>query len=610
MPPSLAHLGPAEGSLARRATASLRVFGDEFLRAPPPPEEQQAPLAYRLGVVSKFQLIPQGSLEGDDEAGDADEEEEDEEAGVAAAADGTTGQATEAASAPSPTALSAPGQTSHPSPPTGVVGKNGASGSKAKLPMHKRNVHKTLLERSNSPPRRALYDMRREGLHLAIERARSPAFQSGTGDGLDDGAGGDDGSLGWREEQAWGGAASLRRGDRFDMRQSPRRRGRFGDEPVEEQRLLTPGQLKQAVEEAFTYLMSNDGAEPAQPAAEAADGDDEEEEGKEDFDEEEEEERLASHPHTPSESSSASPSSTPLDLASKQEGTAADTSSPIGGGRSGGAIVTAGGASGGLSGVKLRARVAMAEAKEADTKLQCAQSLCTWAAHEGNVERLFTEGAVDAVIRLSKEQQPLIRRYCARAFRRMSARPLLAKEMLAVGGIVSLLARMVRPEAPTPPAASTRGAGALSPYQYQQQQQQQQLQQYQHAVPQQVVVDCLAALVNLTTVPESEAQLVEDGIVPALMSSLKDREDYDELCARGLYNLTCVDAPYPFIDRVIKALVSLAASGVPAVRQLCALALCNLAALKPMRLRLVEEGVVQVRGGGESVDTIRCLYFT
>ena len=48
------------------------------------------------------------------------------------------------------------------------------------------------------------------------------------------------------------------------------------------------------------------------------------------------------------------------------------------------------------------------------------------------------------------------------------------------------------------------------------------------------------------------------------------------LCARGLHNLACVDAPYAFIERTIKAFVMLAynsvsaasmATGQPAVRR-------------------------------------------
>ncbi len=545
-------------------------------------------------------------MDGDDEVGAGDEEADDVAAAAAAG-----GQAAEPGRAQSPSASpTAVGSLSSLQQPAGGPSKGagaGHSASKTKVPMHKRNVHKPLLEPSKSPPRRALYDLRQEGLHLAIDAARSPASVTGADDGP--GGGYDDGSVGWREEQAWGAASRRRGGDQ--LRQSPRRlgsggagrRGRLGgpiEEAVEEPGLLTPGQLKRAVDEAFVYLLSNDGAQVA-AAEKGKDGAAEDGAVDEDEDEDESEEE-------PADSNSNSPSAAEAALNPQQQqkqqnalaetpAAALSTTTMAAASATTSSSSSSRSSSSPLSGVKLRARTAMAEAKEADAKLQCAQSLCEWAAHEGNVERLFTEGAADAVIRLSKEPQPLIRRYCARAFRRMSSHPLLAKELLAVGGIVQLLSRMVHPEklenghGQQRARLTSRSAAALGQQQHEQQLQQQ-------SVPQQIVVDCLAALVNLTLLPDSEAQLVEDGIVPVL---LKDREHY-ELSARALYNLTRVEAPYPFIDRVIKALVSLAASGVPpSVRQLCAMGLCHLAALKPLRLRLVEEGIVQVREADEKV---------
>ena len=71
---------------------------------------------------------------------------------------------------------------------------------------------------------------------------------------------------------------------------------------------------------------------------------------------------------------------------------------------------------------------------------------------------------------------------------------------------------------------------------------------------------------------------------------------------RGLHNLACVDAPYANIERTIKAFVMLAYNsisaasgrdpGQPVVRRMCAQALCQLADLKSVRLRMVEEGIV------------------
>ena len=108
--------------------------------------------------------------------------------------------------------------------------------------------------------------------------------------------------------------------------------------------------------------------------------------------------------------------------------------------------------------------------------------------------------------------------------------------------------------------------------------------------------DCGIALVNMTTMDGIEGKLVEDGVVLALMSLMNQYDDLAELCARGLFNLTCVDAPYTFVERVIKSFVSLASAATLEVKHICASALCNLSDLKAVRSRIVEEGVVQVLG--------------
>jgi len=87
---------------------------------------------------------------------------------------------------------------------------------------------------------------------------------------------------------------------------------------------------------------------------------------------------------------------------------------------------------------------------------------------------------------------------------------------------------------------------------------------------------------------------VEDGMVMALMSLFAQRPELHSACCRGLYNLTCVDSSFPLIDRVIRSLVSLSSTGTSNVKHICAAALCNLADLKQVRLRMVEEGVISV----------------
>lgn len=201
-------------------------------------------------------------------------------------------------------------------------------------------------------------------------------------------------------------------------------------------------------------------------------------------------------------------------------------------------------------------------AKEIQAKIHCAMTLFNWTNYDANTERLLKEGAVQAILRLSKESDKTIRKYCAAAFRQMSTRPRLCKQMVALGA-VSVITDLLNNAGK---ARHTR-------------------------------IDCTVTLVNLTRNVGTEGKLVEDGIVMALMALPNDTEEWDELCARGLFNLTCVDVSYPFMERVIKAFMQLAASSFSSVKHICASALCNIADLKPMRMRMVEEGIIQVLDG-------------
>jgi hypothetical protein len=147
-----------------------------------------------------------------------------------------------------------------------------------------------------------------------------------------------------------------------------------------------------------------------------------------------------------------------------------------------------------------------------------------------------------------------------------------------------------------------------------------------------VVGNLTIALVNLTRVSGKEGQVVEATIhqVPprraralfyasqttlltpfylplpspspslgpqAFTNILTAHPDLGPACARGLYNLTCVDTTYPLIEKVSRALIQLSGSStMPNVKHICAAALCNLADLKAARMRLVEEGVIGALG--------------
>jgi hypothetical protein len=199
-------------------------------------------------------------------------------------------------------------------------------------------------------------------------------------------------------------------------------------------------------------------------------------------------------------------------------------------------------------------------ATDLNQKLYCVISLCNWARNPNNAVRLAQEGGVRAIIQLVTEQDTRILKYSSAAFRFMSEIPALASVMID-DGAVSVISDVVK--VPIDEFASTNLA---------------------------------VALVNLTRINGKEAYLVESSIVLALQNIMANRPELSALCARGLYNLTCVDGMYPLMERLIRTIISISSSSVSSVRHICVAALCNLSDLKLMRARLVEEGTISVLG--------------
>ena len=188
-------------------------------------------------------------------------------------------------------------------------------------------------------------------------------------------------------------------------------------------------------------------------------------------------------------------------------------------------------------------------------KLYCAAALCNWSRNPSNAARLASEGGVRAIMQLSLETDPRILRFCAAAFRFMSDNPQLAIHMIDEGAVVTI---------------SDLVKTTTDDF---------------------ITTNLTIALVSLTITTGRESSLVEGTIVLAFTHIVGVRAELGALCARGLYNLTCVDNSYPLIDRVIRYLVTLSSTNVTAVKHICASALCNLSDLKQMRGRLVEESV-------------------
>lgn len=199
---------------------------------------------------------------------------------------------------------------------------------------------------------------------------------------------------------------------------------------------------------------------------------------------------------------------------------------------------------------------AAASAEEMSSKLYCAAALCNWSRNPSNAQRLANEDAVKAIIQLSQETMPRIAMYCAGALRYMSEHLILATKMIEEKVILTILDMI---------ASTTEEF---------------------------IYANVTICLLNLTRVTGRESQLVEDGIVNAFTNIITERPELHGPCCRGLYNLTCVDTAYAMMDRLIRALVALSGGGTSTVKHICAAALCNLADLRQVRLRMVEEGTI------------------
>ena len=142
-------------------------------------------------------------------------------------------------------------------------------------------------------------------------------------------------------------------------------------------------------------------------------------------------------------------------------------------------------------------------AKELEAKVTCASTICGWSKHAANVERLANEGALDAIIRLAKEDDRKIRRYCASAFRHMSGHKLLCEQMILYKGPVFV------------------GELASSSH------------------DKLISRDCAIAMLNLTRMQGKEGKLVEDCAVVALLSLM----NHEVSLIKG----TAVTTPPPFL---------------------------------------------------------------
>jgi hypothetical protein len=147
-------------------------------------------------------------------------------------------------------------------------------------------------------------------------------------------------------------------------------------------------------------------------------------------------------------------------------------------------------------------------ALETDTaaKLYCAVALCNWSRNPSNAQRLASEGAVKAIIRLLTEDNKDIIKFAVAAFRFMSEHAILATALVDDGAIRSI--------------TEFKATDDFS------------------------LSNVTIALINLTRVNGKESRVVDDGILTGLMNVMKESPELASACCRGIYNLTCVDQPY------------------------------------------------------------------
>lgn len=107
---------------------------------------------------------------------------------------------------------------------------------------------------------------------------------------------------------------------------------------------------------------------------------------------------------------------------------------------------------------------------------------------------------------------------------------------------------------------------------------------------------CAITLCNLCCLEGEEETLVEDGAVSALSVLITEQPKVSWICRSALFNLTCVREPYQKIESVLKMFITLTTSSGGGSSKECdeitAKALCNLSNFKRIRLRLMEEGIV------------------
>jgi hypothetical protein len=145
------------------------------------------------------------------------------------------------------------------------------------------------------------------------------------------------------------------------------------------------------------------------------------------------------------------------------------------------------------------------------SKLFCTLALCNWSRNPANAQRLASEGAVKAIMTLCNEPGTEILKYCAAAFRFMSEHPILVNALIEEGAV-----RVI-----------TDCCNINNEF---------------------ISVNIAIALINMSRANGRESSLVDQGLVQGLVTLMKSNPEIGPACCRGIYNLTCVDAPFQVMN--------------------------------------------------------------
>jgi len=206
--------------------------------------------------------------------------------------------------------------------------------------------------------------------------------------------------------------------------------------------------------------------------------------------------------------------------------------------------------------------VGMVALEKLDLRQRMALTLRNWCMDEGNMALIAREGAIQALAALASRDDSLTRRFCAAAFYSLSHNPNFRAELVQVGACAIIAQVALNTKSPR------------------------------------VALSCAASLCNLSLESGTEPRLAEEGAVGALCTLLLTFSERDIWITslQGLYNLTCVTESYQGLDRVLKGLFS--AYDTPCQEmdpsQVVGRAIANLSVIYRMRLRILEEGLVDV----------------